>query len=228
MLKAVIFDFDGVIADTEPLHYISTNQVLQLHGLEITREDFYNNYLGYSDHDFFEMFREKFPKQLGSSSIQTLMRQKTDAQLALIDGRDIVIKGVPELLEMLSGSAILVAICSGGRRGEISQILTRGSLAGYFKIIVSADEVKIGKPDPEGYLLTLKQLAIRHPGKNIEANDCVVIEDSRWGIEAAKSASMKTIAVATSYSHAELSRADVVVDKVSDITLAHLRNLCEL
>jgi beta-phosphoglucomutase len=228
MLKAVIFDFDGVIADTEPLHYISTNQVLQLHGLEITREDFYDNYLGYSDHDFFEMFREKFPKQLGSSSVQTLMRQKTDAQLALIDGRDIVIKGVPELLEMLSRNAIPVAICSGGRRGEIEQILTRSNLTGYFNIIVSADEVKVGKPDPEGYLLTLKQLAARHPGTNIEAGDCVVIEDSRWGIEAAKSAGMKTIAVATSYSHAELSRADIVVDKASDITLAHLRDLCEL
>jgi HAD superfamily hydrolase (TIGR01509 family) len=94
---------------------------------------------------------------------------------------------------MLISNNIAIAICSGARRHEIEQILLKGRLLKFFDLIVSADEVAAGKPDPQGFLLTLQMLATNHPGRNIEPSDCVVVEDSHWGIEAAKAAGMHTV-----------------------------------
>ncbi|OHB45268.1 MAG: hypothetical protein A2178_01165 [Planctomycetes bacterium GWC2_49_10] len=227
MLKAVIFDFDGVIADTEPLHYRSTSEVLERYDLSITKEDFYGNYLGYSDHDFFEIYKNKYPKQLAAMEVETLMEQKSKAHLELIKGLDCVIKGIPQFIQTLLTNNLPVAICSGGRRLEIEQILLTGHLLKFFDIIVSADEVEVGKPDPQGFLLTLQLLTLNHPGRSIEADECVVIEDSRWGIEAAKKAGMRTVAITTSYSADELSMAHMVVDSVSELSIEDLQKLCK-
>jgi len=227
MLKAVIFDFDGVIADTEPLHFRSTNDVLKNYGLEVSKEDFYGNYLGYSDHDFFEIYKNKFPGELGTVEVEHLMAQKEAFQLELIKGQDWVIKGIPEFIQMLQSNNLPVAICSGGRRHEIEQILLTGSLLNFFDIIVSADEVEAGKPDPQGFHLALNMLELSHPGRSIEARECVVIEDSHWGIEAAKTAGMKTVAVTTSYSADELNMADLVIDSVSELDIDDLKQLCK-
>jgi len=227
MLKAVIFDFDGVIADTEPLHYRSTNEVLGRYGLEVSKEEFYGNYLGYSDHDFFEIFKNRYSDSFASVEVEDLMEQKSKSHLAIIRGQDWVIKGIPEFIQSLLSNNLPIAICSGGRRNEIEQILLKGSLLKFFDMIVSADEVAVGKPDPQGFLLALQMLTLNHPGRSIEADDCVVIEDSRWGIEAAKKAGMHTIAVTTSYSADELSMAEMVVDGVSELEIKDLEKLCQ-
>lgn len=226
MFKAVIFDFDGIIADTEGLHYRAISQILDRYGIELTKEDYYRDYLGYTDRDFFTKFIGMYPEALSTTTTDALVEDKSVVYLGYIKGRSCIIKSVPGFIKMLAKHSIPIAICSGGRRNEIEQILLKGKLLEFFEVLVSADEVAAGKPDPEGFLLTLKLLAENHAALNIEAADCVVIEDSRWGIAAAKGAGMHTIAVTTSYTSEELSAADLVVSSLKHVTIEDLAALC--
>jgi beta-phosphoglucomutase len=227
MLQAVIFDFDGVIADTEPLHLAAFNKVLDKYGVEIPKETYYEEYLGFNDHDCFEILKKAHPLKLGKISVKTLMQQKAKAYLDIIKEEPSVISHVPEFLRMLARNNILLAICSGGLRNEIETVLLQARLNDFFEIIVSADEVKKGKPDPQGFILTLEMLNSRHPGKTIKAADCVVIEDSHWGIEAAAAAGMHIVAVTNSYEQDELAKAELVIDNLGDLSIADLQKICK-
>jgi len=226
MLQAVIFDFDGVIADTEPLHFKAYNRVLKGYGIKIAKKAYYRDYLGYTDHDCFEIIKKSHPDKLGKVSVKTLMQQKSQAYLDLLRDQSCVIPHVAEFLQMLTGSNLTIAICSGGLRNEIETVLLRARLHDFFEVIVTANEVKKGKPDPEGFNLALQLLNSRHQGKSIKASDCVVIEDSHWGIDAAKAAGMHTVAVTNSYAAAELAMAEMVVDNLGQLAIEDLHRLC--
>jgi beta-phosphoglucomutase len=226
MLQAVIFDFDGVIADTEPLHFKAYNRVLGEYGIKITKKAYYRDFLGYTDHDCFGIIKKANPDKLGQTSVKTLMQQKGEAYLELLRDRSCVISHVAEFLQMLTGSNLAIAICSGGLRNEIETVLLRARLHDFFEVIVTANEVKKGKPDPEGFNLALQLLNSCYQGKSIKAGDCVVIEDSHWGLEAAKAADMHTLAVTNSYAAAELAMAEMVVDNLGQILIEDLQRLC--
>jgi beta-phosphoglucomutase len=226
MLQAVIFDFDGVIADTEPLHLAAFNQVLGSYGVEISKEAYYRDYLGYTDHDCFDIIKKANPDRIGRTSVKALMQQKSRAFLELVKEETCVLKYVPEFLQSLAAANLLVAICSGALRSEIETILVQARLHDFFEVIVSANEVKKGKPDPQGFVLTLQMLSSNHPGKTIKAADCVVIEDSHWGLEAAEAAGMHTVAVANSYAADELAKAELVVDNLGELAIEDLQRLC--
>jgi beta-phosphoglucomutase len=226
MLQAVIFDFDGVIADTEPLHFKAYNHILKGYGIKIAKKAYYRDYLGYTDHDCFEIIKKSHPDKLGKTSVKTLMQQKSQAYLDLLTDQSCVISHVAEFLQMLTANNLAIAICSGGLRNEIETVLLRARLHDFFEVIVTANEVKKGKPDPQGFNLALQMLNSRHQGKSIKASDCVVIEDSHWGLEAAKAAGMHTVAVANSYAAAELVMAEMVVDNLGQLAIEDLHRLC--
>lgn len=227
MLQAVIFDFDGVIADTEPLHLLAFNKVLDGYGVDISKKDYYDEYLGFSDRDCFEILKKTHPLKLGKITIKSLMQQKEKAYFDIIKDEPSVMQHVPELLKTLARNNILLAICSGGLRNEIETVLLQARLNDFFEIIVSADEVKKGKPDPQGFVITLQMLNSRHPGKTIKSGDCIVIEDSHWGIEAAHAAGMHIVAVTNSYEADELAKAELVVDNLGQLKIADLKKLCK-
>ena len=227
MLQAVIFDFDGVIADTEPLHFRAFNEVLGSYGIEISQQAYYREYLGYSDHDCFEIIKKSNPDKLARISIKSLMQQKAAAYLELIKDQSCLIDHVVDFVQTLTANNLLLAICSGGLRNEIETVLLRARLLDFFEVIVSADEVKKGKPDPQGFLITLQMLNSRHPGKTIKAGDCVVIEDSHWGLDAGRAAGMHTVAVTNSYAEDELAKAELVVGNVGQLTIEDLQQLCK-
>jgi HAD superfamily hydrolase (TIGR01509 family) len=224
MLKAVIFDFDGVITDSEILHLRAFNQVLAKHGIEITTKDYYKNYLGLTDLDLIKLLVDKGLLKL-TERIEDIASQKKQAfeQLAKTDGR--IIEGVRDFLQMLSQNNIPLAICSGALRAEIELVLEQARLRSFFTVIVSSDDVKKGKPNPAGFLLALRKLNKQSP-QPISAGQCIVIEDSHWGLEAAKSAGMHTVAVTNSYDAEELSLAEKIVDKLSNLTINDLQRLC--
>ena len=226
MLQAVIFDFDGVIADTEPLHFKAYNRVLKGYGIKIAKKAYYHDYLGYTDHDCFEIIKKSHPDKLGKTTVKNLVQQKSQAYLDLLTDRLCVISHVAEFLQMLTANNLTIAICSGGLRNEIETVLLRARLHDFFEVIVTANEVKKGKPDPEGFNLALQMLNSRHQGKSIKAGDCVVIEDSHWGLDAAKAAGMHTVAVSNSYTAAELAMAEMVVDNLGQLTIEKLQRLC--
>jgi beta-phosphoglucomutase len=225
MVQAVIFDFDGVITDSEILHFRAFNAVLGKHGFELTKQEYYRDYLGMTDVDCFKALIGEGRLHVKETQVQNLVQQKTKVfeRLARTEGR--IIEGVREFLQMLSQNRVPRAICSGALRAEIELILEGAKLRGYFDVVVSAEEVKRGKPDPQGFVLALKKL--NEPRVTpIPPGHCVVIEDSHWGLQAAKAAKMRTIAVTNSYEADQLKQADKVVARLSDLTMQDLTQLC--
>jgi beta-phosphoglucomutase len=225
MLQAVIFDFDGVITDSEILHLRAFNKVLAPHGVELTKKEYYTKYLGLSDVDCFNTLIGERRLALDKSQVKTLVRQKTRIfeELARTDGK--IIEGVREFLDMLAAEKVRTAICSGALRAEIELILEDANLRGFFEVIVSAEEVRRGKPHPDGFLLTLKRLNADGVTR-ITAKRCVVIEDSHWGLQAAQAAGMQTVAVTNTYEAEQLAGAGKIVSRLDALTMKDLEQLC--
>lgn len=225
MLRAVIFDFDGVITDSEVLHLRSFNHVLAQYGVEISTRDYYREYLGFTDLDCFKALINKGVLKKSVEEIEILIRQKNEVfeELAQTEGK--VIGGVREFLQMLSRGNISMSICSGALLAEIELVLEQARLRSFFEVIVSAEFVRRGKPSPEGFLLTLEKLN-HNRQEPILPNECVVVEDSHWGLEAAVSAGMHTVAVTNSYDADELATAEKIVTTLGDLSIEALQELC--
>jgi beta-phosphoglucomutase len=225
MLGAVIFDFDGVITDTEILHLRSFNRVLEQFNIEIALREYYKEYLGYSDIDCLKAVSKRYDLGLDKDKIYELIQEKSQIFEEIASTESKIIDGVPEFLEMLKKYHIPMAICSGALLVEIEMILDDANLRSYFEVVVSAEQVKKGKPDPEGFLLTLKMLN-KTLHQQLKATECVVIEDSHWGLEAAKTADMHTVAVTNSYDAEDLGQAETIVSKLNEVRLEDLKALC--
>jgi beta-phosphoglucomutase len=225
MLRSVIFDFDGVITDSEILHLRAFNKVLAKFNLEIEKKDYYTKYLGYTDADCFKQLIADGLLEVDRSQIPELIERKNHVfeELARTEGK--TIEGVHELLNMLSQNSVPMAICSGALLTEIELLLEDARLRHFFTVIVSAEHVKKGKPHPDGFLLTLKKLN-KDRDVPIQADQCIVIEDSLWGLQAAKTAGMHSIAVTNSYEAEQLHLAEKIVDKLSDLSMKDLQQLC--
>ena len=225
MLKAVILDFDGVITDSEILHFRALNSVLAKFGFRMTKKDYYQYYLGLSDLDFFKELQQKGRLRLDSRQMQQALEEKKQLyeKLAMTEGR--IIEGVRDFLEMLRQNNIPIAICSGAILSEISLILEGAKLRHFFDYVVSAEQIKKGKPAPDGFLLALKLLNKKSP-QPIKPQDCIVIEDSHWGLEAAEAAGMHPVAVTNSYDARQLTPAEKVVDCLSELSMSDLQEIC--
>ncbi|MFA5293648.1 MAG: HAD family phosphatase [Phycisphaerae bacterium] len=225
MLKAVIFDFDGVISDSEPCHLAATNKVLADFGIQLSKEEYYSEYLGFTDCEMFEAIKERYKTDYNEIPIKQLIERKGMFFEEVIRQTDHLFDGIPELIKKIKSSGINVGIYSGALSGDIELMLKDSGLGDCFDIIITADDVEKGKPDPEGYLLALEELNTISKTP-ITAKECVVIEDSHWGIVAAKKAGMKVAAVTNSYPAEELGNADVIVDSVEQLNISDLQKLC--
>lgn len=226
MLKAVIFDFDGVICDSEDLHYRALNAVFNRYGVDVPKAVHWDKYLGYTDLENIEAVNRDYAMGLDEAGIVRIMAQKKTAFEAMAKTESLVIEGVKPFVQMLIKQGVRRAICSGALRSDIDMMLKGSGFAEAFEVIVTADDITKGKPDPQGYLLALKKL--NTAGLNsIKASDCIVIEDSHWGLEAACAAGMHTVAVTNTYSRPQLEgKADIVVDQLDRITHEMLQGLC--
>jgi beta-phosphoglucomutase len=225
MLRAIIFDFDGVITDSEVLHLRAFNQSLVPYGIEISTKDYYTNYLGYSDFDCYKALIDNGLLKIEERQISDIIKVKSKIfeKLTKTEGR--TIEGVREFLQMLEDNNIPMAICSGALLVEIEVMLEESGLRHFFAEIVSAEQVKKGKPYPEGFLLALKKLNKKCP-LPITANECIIIEDSHWGLQAGKAAGMHTVAVTNSYEAEQLRLAEKIVSHLNELTIDNLQQLC--
>ena len=232
MLRTVIFDFDGVITDSEILHFRAFNQVLGQFGIELTKQEYYKTYLGFNDADCYGMLIKKGLLKARQEQIVNLIEEKKHIYKKLAQTEGKMIEGVRDFLALLEENSIPMAICSGSLLTEVEMVLEDTGLRHLFEEIVSGEQVKKGKPDPEGFLLTLKRLnsnASLAQGGNrndILPGECIVIEDSHWGLEAAKAAEMHTIAVTNSYGAEQLGMAEKVVNQLNELSIDDLKQLC--
>jgi HAD superfamily hydrolase (TIGR01509 family) len=222
-MQAIIFDFDGVIADTEPLHFASLQQVLAGIGITLTETDYYADYLGFDDRGCFTAALQAHQRPAERNLIKTLMDQKATAYLAAVKHHLTIFPGVRELVREAADRYPL-AVASGALRHEIELILEEAGIRKAFAHITSAEDVTRGKPAPDPFLHALQglnRLNIRPP---IQAADCLVIEDSLPGIRGARSAGMKVLAVANTHTAQDLREADAITHSLTETNLAELRH----
>jgi HAD superfamily hydrolase (TIGR01509 family) len=212
MIDAVIFDFDGVIVDSERLHWKAFNQVLAPRGRTIPWPEYLQTFIGFDDRD---TFRHALPN-LGSAELSELIAQKAAAfqeQLAC-DGAA-ALPGAVALIRRLSGT-LPIAICSGALRTDILPVLTMLGIENAFCTLVTADDTHISKPDPAPYRLAMQRLGI---------SSGLAIEDTPAGIASAKGAGLHVLAVTNSYSAEFLTQADAVTGSLEGLTLDQLRQM---
>ncbi len=210
--RAVIFDMDGVIADSEPLYLQGINEVLKDFGLAITEED-HNELLGAAVGPTWDFVFEKYSPPAGYD--ECVARYDQTMVRLLSRPRD-PLPGVRDLLSELTRRGVPRALASSSWPNWVKALLASTGLDGSFDVTVSSTAVENGKPAPDIFLYTAKEL-------RVEPSQCIVLEDSRTGVLAAKAAGMYTIQVrAASTALPPLPEADLVLAHLSDFPLSLL------
>jgi HAD superfamily hydrolase (TIGR01509 family) len=223
MFRAVIFDFNGIIVDDEPIHFELFQRVLGEEGITLTEEAYYARYLGFDDRGAFMTGYRDNDRPLTDLKLAELIDRKAAYYQQAIRDHVAIFPGVKALVYELA-PVVPLGIASGALRREIVTILTTAGLLNYFQAIVSSEDVAHGKPEPE---IFLKVLATLNAGASpqIELADCIVIEDSKEGIRGARRAGMKCLAVTNSHPAELLSEAHAVVKSLEEVNLTFLQNL---
>lgn len=225
MLRAVIFDFNGIIVDDEPIHFELFRKVLGEEGIVLTEDAYYERYLGFDDRGAFMAGFRDSDRSLTDQKLAELIDRKAVYYQQAIRDHVVIFPGVKTLVYKLAPSVPL-AVASGALRHEIATILTTAGLVNYFQAIVSAEDVRQGKPEPEIFLKVLAKLNAG-VSRQIEPADCVVIEDSKEGIRGARRAGMKCLAVTNSHPAELLTDANAVVKTLETVTLNFVESLCQ-
>ncbi|MBP9903520.1 MAG: HAD family phosphatase [Verrucomicrobiota bacterium] len=204
--RAVIFDMDGVIVDSEPRHAHAFFEVVREIGYGDTHGVNWDDYVGRSDHDIWGDF---VAKHKPAQSLERLLEMKRDRVLEIIQRDQPVYAGLTELVERLARVCRL-GLASGSDRPVVEAVLSLRDLRRHFSATVTASEVMRGKPAPEIFLRTAELLGVAPA-------DCWVIEDSKPGVTAALAAGMRVIAITNTHPADELRRATVVVANYAEI-----------
>jgi beta-phosphoglucomutase len=227
MLHAIVFDFDGVLADSEPVHLHVFQTVLDRIGITLTSDEYYAEYLGYSDRDaFLHVLRDR-GVQMDDAELEALLESKKDLFPQAI-GNHALYPGAAECVARVADQ-VPVAIASGALRHEIELILDRSGLRHRFPVIVAAGETPRSKPAPDPYARAFELLRLSGALRSgATPGDVVAIEDSEWGLQSARGAGLRTMAVLTSYARERLPSAEEWLPSIGDVTLDRLEQLVRL
>jgi beta-phosphoglucomutase len=223
-LQAIILDFDGVIADSEPLHLRAFQHTLAEAGIELGADEYYARYLGYDDVGLFRTLAHDRQLATSDGQVAALVARKGERLQKLLQGGDVLFPGVVDFIRQ-AASHVPLGIASGAMRHEILEIVDAAGVRDLFSVIVAAGDTSESKPSPAPYLLAFEQLR-RSAGGTLEPRRCVAIEDSRWGLESAQGAGLRCVGVTNSYSADELTGAELVVSGLDKLTLPALDRLC--
>ena len=223
MIKALIFDFNGVIVDDEPIHMRMFQQTLGQEGIAMSEKDYYRLYLGMNDRDCFTAVLKKEGRAFGKTAVNQLLRRKARLYRTFIAKHLVFFPGARSFIRRAARQFPL-AIASGALRSEIRYILRQGGLGRCFAVTVAAEDVRNGKPHPEGFRRA-HRLLNNKLGLRLKANECLVLEDSLEGIRAAEKAGMRCLALATSHPREKLKRADKIARTYAELKLKNLAAL---
>jgi beta-phosphoglucomutase-like phosphatase (HAD superfamily) len=224
-LQAIVFDFDGVIADSERLHLRSYQEILAPEGITISNADYYERYLGYDDVGVFKAVGKDQGVPMNDIRVSELVARKGQRYEALAAAGEMLFPGAADFIRT-AAAAVPIAIASGALTHEIEEVLQRAGLRDLFPVIVGADQTERSKPHPDPYRTAFARLRA-HSGRDLVAWRSVAIEDSRWGLVSARGADLRCVAVTNTYSAAELrADAELVVPGLHALTLEALDLLC--
>jgi beta-phosphoglucomutase len=220
-LQAIVFDFDGVIADSERLHLRAYQDVLGPAGLALSDEDYYARYLGYDDVGVVKTLGRDRGLALDEREVATLVERKGRRFEELTAAGEMLFPGAAEFVRD-AAARVPIAIASGALTHEIEDVLERTGLRDLFPVIVGADQTARSKPHPEPYVTAFARLRA-HAGRPLEPWRSVAIEDSKWGLQSARGADLRLVAVTNTYDAAELrAEAELVCAGLAELTLERL------
>jgi beta-phosphoglucomutase len=223
-LHAIVFDFDGVIANSEPLHLRAFQQALAEEGVSLTAEEYYSQYLGYDDLGAFERLARDRGYDWNARHVAALVATKGIKLQQLVHSGAVLFPGAADFIRR-SAVAVPIAIASGALPHEIREIVGAAGIEDLFTVIVGSGDTAESKPSPQPYLRAFAQLRTAS-GLDLDPGRTVAIEDSRWGLASARAAGLRCVGVTTSYPAHELPGAELTVGGLADLTLEMLDALC--
>jgi|TARA_Y100000310_G_scaffold41659_2_gene38966 beta-phosphoglucomutase family hydrolase len=205
--KAVIFDFDGTIVDTERIKLKSMKILLKDYDLNFKKD---SKLLGMSSRDYFAMLMDKYNINL---DFDEMVEKREKILEDLFSKEEIkILPGFLKLVKSLKKNNIKIGLATSASKKFLTFILNKIEIKKYFNVIHCGDDVEHSKPNPEIFLLTAKDL-------DIDPKNCVVIEDSINGVKAGKAAGMDVIAVTNTFSKKHLTEADIILDSLEEISI---------
>lgn len=228
MIKAVLFDFNGVIINDEPIHQQLIDQILIEENLRPQPGEFRQVCLGRSDRTCLSDILTRRGRVVSETHLLQLVNRKAQAyqhQLEKLEKLPLY-PGLEDFIVQMRSLELKLAVVSGAIAREVELVLNRATLAEYFTVIVAGDDITTSKPEPDGYLLAVERLNQHYPGFNLQASECLAIEDTPVGIQAAKRAGIPVVGVANTYPFHMLQRqASWTVDYLSDLEIDRVQQV---
>jgi beta-phosphoglucomutase len=228
VLRGILFDFNGVLVDDEPIHLEMFQRVLAEEGIGLTSEDYFQHYLGFDDRQCFAAVLAAAGETPTVPRLMRLIARKAAYyQERVHAGGYPLFPGAAELVGGAAAAGLMLGVVSGALREEVDGALRQAGLAGCFKVLVTAEDVAAGKPDPEGYRRALEALNVLPPlpERLLHPHEVLAVEDSPAGLAAAGGAGLLTLGVAHTYPEQHLGAADAVAPSLAGLSLDRLERL---
>jgi beta-phosphoglucomutase len=217
LLQAIVFDFDGVIANSEPLHLKAFQDALAQEGITLSADQYYERYLGYDDVGLLQALARDRQLPWTARHVTAMVALKGAKLQDMLQAGEVLFQGAADFIRQ-AAKAVPIAIASGAMRHEILEILEGARLDQLFATIVASGDTPQSKPSPAPYMLAYERL--QHvTSLDLDRRRVIAIEDSRWGLESARGAGLRCVGVTTSYGAGELVGADLVVGGLHELTL---------
>jgi HAD superfamily hydrolase (TIGR01509 family) len=228
VLRAVLLDFNGVLVDDEAIHGELIRRVLGEEGIELSEERYRELFAGRDERNALSRILAEAGRPAGPAEVMGLVARKARGYQEVARRQGFTFfPGALELVEGAARQGLMLGLVSGALREEIVQALHQAALRPYFKVLVTAEDVREGKPSPEAYLLALDLLNGQPPlpERLLHPHEVLAVEDSPAGVEAAGQAGLATLAVTSVYTGAELGVADLRVASLADLDPDRLQEL---
>ncbi len=221
MRRAVLFDFNGVLVDDEPLHMRLFQRVLEEEGIDPFGEaEYWDHFVGLDDRAAFRELLERAGERPDEPRLIRLTARKASyyQETVRTEGYPFF-PGAAELVRELAARRLQLGLVSGALRDEVEGALVQEGLRGAFKVLVTAEDVAVSKPDPEGYRLAIEGLnaAPPLPDRLLHPHEAVAVEDTPAGVAAARGAGLEVVAVAHTCAASELAAAGRVVGSIAEL-----------
>jgi beta-phosphoglucomutase len=227
-LKAILFDFNGVIINDERIHLQLIDEILIQENLQPQKVQERQASLGRSDRACFQELLANRGRVVSDDTLTQLLNRKAQAYALEVEKLEKlpIYPGVEDLIYQARSRNLTLGIVSGAIRQEIELVLNHAKLGEYFKVIVAGDDITTSKPQPDGYLLAVERLNQEYPELNLQPQECLAIEDTPAGIAAAKRAHIQVVGVANTYPFHMLQRCcNWTVDYLSDLELERVQEI---